>query len=360
MTRIAVLGANGFVGNRVVEMLHLSGEAEVRPIVRRASAAALPRRFDLDVRVADACDRAALAAALQGCDVVVSAVAGDPPTIVGAVEPVYRAAEDAGVRRLIYLSSASVHGQALAAGVDEDSILSDRQPMDYNNAKVRAERLLAELRRGGGVETVILRPGIVFGPRSQWIGGWADEVLGGEAYVVAGARGACNSIYVDNLVYAIGLAARSDRADGRTYLLGDRERPSWRDLYGPIAAALGVDLDGLPDMPPAAAVAQGAPSGLERLRRSKLVKGLAGGLPKPVRVGIGAGLKSHRARRNGPPAARCGPEVSLERSLLQTGEVWLSWTRAEVELGYAPIVSFDEGLRRSIAWLEYAGYPVIS
>ena len=66
MIRIAIVGANGFVGNRAVEMLHLSGEAQVRPIVRRASAAALPRRFDLDVRVADARDRSALAAALQG------------------------------------------------------------------------------------------------------------------------------------------------------------------------------------------------------------------------------------------------------------------------------------------------------
>lgn len=359
MTRIAILGANGFVGNRAVEMLHLSGR-QVLPIVRRASAAALPRRFDLDVRVADAGDRAALAAALRGCDVVVSAVAGDPQAIVGAVEPVYRAAQDAGVSRLIYLSSASVHGQAPAAGADEDSALNDRQPMAYNNAKVRAERLLAELARDGGVETVVLRPGIVFGPRSQWVGGWADELLAGEAYVVAGARGACNSIYVDNLVHAIGLAATSDRAAGRTYLLGDREQPSWRDLYGPIAAALGVDLDALPDMPASAAPAPAAPSRLERLRRSPLVKGLAGGLPRPVRVGIGAGLKSYRARAAPPAPVRAGPEVSLERTLLQTGSVWISWTRAEVELGYVPVVSFGEGLRRSIAWLESAGYPVVS
>lgn len=361
MTSIAIVGANGFVGNRAVEMLHLSGQAHVRPIVRRASAAALPRRFDLDVRVADAGDRAAMAAALEGCDVVVSAVAGDPQTIVGAVAPVYRAAEDTGVRRLVYLSSASVHGQSPTVDVDEDSPLSERQPMDYNNAKVRAERLLAELRRAGRVETVVLRPGIVFGPRSQWVGGWADELLAGEAYVVNGARGACNSIYVDNLVHAIGLAATSERADGRTYLLGDREKPIWRELYGPIAAALGVDLDSLPDMPASAAAVPAPPSGLERLRRSRLVNGLAGALPRPVRVGIGAGLKSYRARSSPPPGRNArGPEVSLERVLLQTGEVWIPWTRAEVELGYVPVVSFDEGLRRSIAWLKYAGYPVVS
>lgn len=360
MMRVAVLGANGFVGNRIVEMLHLSGEAQVRPIVRRAAAAALPRRFDLDVRVADAADRQGLTAALQGCDVLVVAVAGDPATIVGTVEPVYAAAQDAGVRRLVYLSSASVHGQAPVAGVNEDSPLSDRQPMAYNNAKVRAEQALARLRRSGSVETVILRPGIVFGPRSQWVGGWADELSSGQAYVVDGARGACNSIYVDNLVHAVTLAAVAERADGRAYLVGDAEQPSWRDLYGPIAEALGWSLDQLPDLPASAAVGEAAPSRLQRLRRSGPAKALARLLPRPVRVGVGAGLNAYRARSGpapgGPPA---GPSVSLERSLLQTGSVRIPWIRAEVELGYAPVVSFDEGLRRSIAWLEYAGYPVV-
>lgn len=358
MRRIAVLGANGFVGNRIVEMLHLSGAAEARPIVRRASGAALPRRFDLDVKVADATDRPGLGAALQGCDVLVVAVAGDPQTIVGTVEPVYLAAQDAGVGRLIYLSSASVHGQAPAPGTNEGSALSDRQPMAYNNAKVQAERALDRLRRGGRVETVILRPGIVFGPRSQWIGGWADELLAGEAYVVDGARGACNSIYVDNLVHAVMLAAAAERADGRVYLVGDREQPSWRDLYGPVTEALGRSLDQLPDLPASSAVGEAAPSGLQRLRRSAPAKALAGLLPRPIRVGVGAGLNAWRARPPAPGRAD-GPVVSLERAMLQTGSVRIPWTRAEVELGYAPIVSFDEGLRRSIAWLEYAGYPVV-
>lgn len=359
MKRVAVLGANGFVGNRLVEMLHLAGAAEVRPIVRRASAAALPRRFDLDVRVADAADRRGLGAALQGCDVLVIAVAGDPETITGTVEPVYLAAQDAGVRRLVYLSSASVHGQAPEVGTSEDSALSDRQPLAYNNAKVRAEQALARLRQAGSVETVILRPGIVYGPRSQWVGGWADELLAGEAYVVDGARGACNAVYVDNLVHAVMLAAASERADGRVYLVGDREQPSWRDLYGPIAEALGRSLDQLPDRPASAAASESAaPSRLQRLRRAAPVKSLAGMLPRPIRVGVGAGLNAYRARRS-PGGRSTGAAVSLERALLQTASVWIPWTRAEVELGYAPVVSFDEGLRRSIAWLEYAGYPVV-
>lgn len=166
---VAILGASGFVGTRAVEMLHLLGVRNVRPVARRASGLALTCRFNLDARVADGLDQVALTRAFEGCDAVVHAIAGDPATILGTLEPVYAAAQDAGVRRLVYLSTASVHGQTPEPGTDETSPLSDRQALPYNNAKVRAERRLRALRERGQVELVLLRPGIVFGPRSFWV-----------------------------------------------------------------------------------------------------------------------------------------------------------------------------------------------
>jgi len=65
-SRVAVLGAGGFIGSRVVESFHLQGFAEFRPIVRRISGLARSRRFNLDPRIADACDAQALRAALAG------------------------------------------------------------------------------------------------------------------------------------------------------------------------------------------------------------------------------------------------------------------------------------------------------
>lgn len=147
--RIAILGAGGFIGNRAVEMLTLGGHYEVRPVVRAAQSLALASRFALDGRIADGRDQVALEAAFGGCSAVIHAMAGDPQTIVAAIEPVYRAAAAAGVKRLIYLSSASVHGQSPALGTTELSPLSERQPIEYNNAKVRAERLLMRLRQQG-------------------------------------------------------------------------------------------------------------------------------------------------------------------------------------------------------------------
>src|SRR3546814_8202154 len=92
--------------------------------------------------------------------------------------------------------------------------LPRRHDLPYNRAKADAERMLIALRRRHGVELVLLRPGIVYGPRSQWIAGFADQLLDGTAYLVDGAQGICNAIYVDNLVHAVTLAITGTRCDG--------------------------------------------------------------------------------------------------------------------------------------------------
>src|SRR5439155_23680403 len=107
---------------------------------------------------------------------------------------------------------------------------------------VRAERRLLELRRSGKLEVVILRPGIVFGPRSQWTGGFADELLAGTACLVEGGHGICNSAYIDNVMHAIQLAIDAANADCRAYLIVDAEKITWAQFCKPIADALGFDL----------------------------------------------------------------------------------------------------------------------
>src|SRR6185436_12793813 len=98
MTTVAVLGASGFIGTRLVESLHLGNLANVRAVLRTASSMARLSRFVLDCRVADALDTAALTAAFAGADVVVHAMSGSPDAIVGSIAPAYAAARKAGVR----------------------------------------------------------------------------------------------------------------------------------------------------------------------------------------------------------------------------------------------------------------------
>ena len=355
MRQIAVLGASGFIGNPIVEIFQRDGDVEVRPVVQRASRAALPRRFDLPVQIADARDMKSLTPALEGVDSVIMAIAGDPTTIVRSVEPVYRAAMKSNVRRLIYLSSASVHGQAPALGVDETTPLSKQQPIAYNNAKVVAEQQLWKLRKIGRVEVVILRPGIVFGPRSQWTGGVADEILNGAAYLTEGGWGVCNSIYVDNLVHAIKLALFAPSADGKAFLVGDAEKVTWRDLYLPICEALDCDLQDLPT-PKLSDVVDERISVVERVRATKSFQGLRWLVPRPARAAVKAALREMRRplKTESPRSYR----VTLERALLHTSLYRPPYARAQRELGYCPPITFEEGCRRSVQWLGFAGYPV--
>ena len=60
---IAVLGASGFVGSRLLELFHLTGSATLHPVVRNYSSLARLARFDLDWKIADARDQAALTTA---------------------------------------------------------------------------------------------------------------------------------------------------------------------------------------------------------------------------------------------------------------------------------------------------------
>jgi len=202
VSRVAVIGANGFVGSRLVEQWHLEGLADVVPIVRRPEAAVGALRFGLPCRIADAMDERALGAALDGCGAVVHAGAGGEEFVRGSVSSVVRAAERAGVGQIVYLSSMAVHGWDAPPGTDESSPLSHRHAIAYNAWKVHAEHGLSGLCRERGIRAVILRPGIVYGPRSQWVERFARALLDGRAYVVGGGRGVCNAVYVDNLAFA--------------------------------------------------------------------------------------------------------------------------------------------------------------
>ncbi|MBN8831836.1 MAG: NAD-dependent epimerase/dehydratase family protein [Sphingomonadales bacterium] len=350
---VGVIGANGFIGNRIVEMLHLGGVHDVRPIVRQASGLALASRFALAGRIADAFDEAAIEAALQGCDIVVHALAGDHRAIVGTVGTVYRAAERAGCKRLVYLSSAMVHGQSPPPGCDDATPLSHKQPIHYNLSKIKAEERLFALRRKRRLEAVALRPGIVFGPRSQWIGGLADSLLTGEAYLIDGGEGLCNAIYVDNLVEGIVRAFDAPAADGEAFLLGDAETPRWEEVYRRVAGAVGVDMASVPSLGFTAPM-PGLMDRVDEWRQSAPVRAALDALPKSLSRGLGAFWAASGAL---PPPPPKGPNPTLEMALLQRAQHVPGWERAHRLLGYAPVVQADEAWARTLAWLAFAGYP---
>jgi nucleoside-diphosphate-sugar epimerase len=261
-----------------------------------------------------------------------------------------------------------VHGQAPVPGTDETSALRTDQPFPYNNAKVRAERQFQALRKRGTVELVMLRPGIVFGPRDIWISGIARQLSQGTAYLVDGGRGICNTVYIDNLVHAVRLALEAP-VDGEVFLIGDSETVTWAEIHRWVAAAL-VDC-APPRIVSDAAIIPAKRAVLDRLRGIPYWKAVMRRVPQPAKdrgretldsiKGALAGLREARQRRTHTdwwlPDDRIDA-VPLETAMLHRCRYKFPFAKARRLLGYEPVVSVEEGLTRAIQALSFAGYAI--
>jgi len=354
--KIAIIGASGFIGTRLVECLVLNRKAEVVPIVRNYSSQTLISRYNLPSKVCDILDEKSLADSLSGCDAVIHAALGDPRQIGKMASSIYRAAVKARIKKLIVLSSASVHGQAPVSGTNEDSALHGRHALEYNNAKIKAEKILFKLYRQGNTELILLRPGIVYGPRSRLIGDIANQLINHTAYLINEGDGICNGIYVDNLIEAILLSLKSSRGDGEAFLVGDAETITWRQLYESIAESLGVELNSIHYVK-TPIFKKSRKQNFEKLIASTIVQAalpvVPGNLKQKIKRMIGAYPSPPPLKvwtlKNYPQ-----PPVTEEMCLLQQCSWKFPHDKAEKLLGYSPLVTFEEGMHRTFGWLNFA------
>ncbi len=349
--KLAIIGANGFVGTRLVEMLALEGRHTLRLLLRSPAGLARLGRFRLeDWRVTNAYDAQRLAGDLEGCDALIHGMVGDYDGIPVAAEAAARACAARGIR-LVYLSSASVHGQNPPPGTDERSPISERQPLPYNVAKVRAEHALAKV---SGVQACVLRPSIVFGPRSHWTTSFARRLVMGTAFLVQGGHGVCNSIYVDNLVHAIRLGLEHPRATEGPFYVGDADALTWSEFVRPVVEAMGYTMADVHDAKP---VGPPAPSVLDRVKVVRKVGIARAAMKRMPRRLKDAAIAAMLRYASGPPPSEFAlprdgaPAADFEMTELHTCRTRLPMTRAATVLGYMPPVTVQEGLRRSAAFL---------
>lgn len=363
--RVAITGASGFVGNRVLETFVLGDKHEVMPVVHSNSSLALAGRFDRPWRVTDHFDTDKLSQAFDGCECVIHAAFGSP--LVSMSRAVYRAADRAGVRRLVVLSSASVYNQNVAPGTSEATPLPGQPATSYNAAKIAADATIRALRAKGSTEVVFLMPSVVFGPRSQWVAGVADQLLNGTAYLINEGRGICNTVYIDNLVEAIRLSMTAAGVDSEAFFISDAETVTWAEFYRPLVEALGAslgDLHALRDpVLPLESRREQMRLRLQQFVETKPLQRIKPLIPSQVMSMYKALLvRPLSTRRTDPdtwkPPAEPAPGIVLDMGLLQQCEFKLPNEKATRLLGYSASVRFDDGMRRSIAWLRFAGYPL--
>jgi nucleoside-diphosphate-sugar epimerase len=221
--RIGVTGATGFVGGALARRL-LDEQADIQVLARPSR-----NTDDLKARGArvirgDLTDEKAVAQLAKGADLVYHCAAKvDSPgtkaefinTNVNGTERVLRACLEAGVRRVVYLSSIAVYGLVKSGEHIDETMSYDDQAQQrdyYAQSKIMADQFAASFSRSSQLPLTILRPGIVYGPgRLLPIGllgfraGRVNIVFGNPSH-----RFPLN--YLENLVDAMQLVASSSQA----------------------------------------------------------------------------------------------------------------------------------------------------
>jgi nucleoside-diphosphate-sugar epimerase len=221
VTALLLVGGAGFVGAHVAEQALAAGH-RVRLYDRRPPAPPLQRLTQgAAFQAGDVRDRPALAAAAQGCDVIVNcaAVVGpvrareDPEGAfavnVGGTFAVLETARATGAR-VVYVSTATLYGNR-----PQLEVLTEESPTDpvslYDATKLMGETLCATYRKTYGVDACAIRTGFVFGLGSGIGQYFVPAALAGEAVSEdAGADHPCDFTYVVDLaggVLAAALAA---------------------------------------------------------------------------------------------------------------------------------------------------------
>jgi nucleoside-diphosphate-sugar epimerase len=250
MFSFLVTGANGFIGRYLVAALIRRGFA-VKQAVRCPGQACGP--VGEVHAVGDIGPDTDWDSALDRIDVVVHLAARvhclrdratDPVnefrnTNVLATERLARRSAAKGVRRLVYLSSIGVNGKQ-----NVDGAFTERDPPSphdaYTTSKWEAEKILGVVTQQTGLETVILRPPLVYGPGNP--GNFLrllNLVSSGWPLPLRAFSGRRSLVFAGNLVDAIILCATHPDAAGHTYLVRDGEDISTSELVQRLATLMG-------------------------------------------------------------------------------------------------------------------------
>ena len=322
--RVLVTGASSLIGGGVAHALASRGDDVV--CFQRSRAAAVD---DLEQRLGDVRDAAAVSAAAAGCDAIVHVAAkvgvsgawAEYRSInVDGTTNVMVAARDGGVGRVVHVSSPSVaHGGEPIVGGAADPPVVGRRRAWYAESKALAE-VAALGSASDELGVVAIRPHLVWGPGdTQLVGRIVERARSGRLALVGGGTALVDTTYIDNAVGA--LVAALDAVGPRVPCSGD-----------------------------AYVVANGEPRMI-----SELVQGIcaAAGVPfeprdVPLPVARSLGTIVERVW----PLLRSDDEPPLTRFLAeQLGTAhWFDPRPARDDLGWVPEVTIDQGLDRLRDW----------
>jgi nucleoside-diphosphate-sugar epimerase len=324
--KILVTGGTGFTGKALVRRLIDLGHHVVALDYKEGLRTQELRDWGAEVILGSVTDKEAVRRALRGVELVHHVAAAFremnvPDTYyydvnVNGTRNVLEAAVAEGVRKVVCCSTCGVHGNIDHPPGGEDAPI---QPADYyQRTKYEAEPVVRQFFERG-LKTVILRPAAIYGPgdpeRFFLI---FKRVAKGTFPMFGSGRTYYHPLYIDNLIDAFVLAMEEGKGEGEAYLIADEQYLEIEDLVRRVGKSLNVDVK-VPHFPVWPVVAAGHV--IEKACRPF-------GITPPLFPRRVDWYRQNRA---------------------------FKIDKAKRELGYAPRVGIDEGLRRTAEWYKKEG-----
>ena len=323
-----VTGATGLLGSHIAEKLR-QADQPVRALVRDSSDTRFLESIGVELARGDLNDADSIKQATRDVEVVYHSAAkvGDwgpweqfQEYTIDGTQHILDAAADAGVRRLVHISSISAYGHPDGKNLTIDETCPIGQNLYrwayYTKAKVEAERRVRRMFEEKNLPITIIRPSWIYGQRDRTsIARIVDSIRTGKQKIIGKGDNRLNTVYAGNVADGCLLSADSDKAVGEAYNLSNDGVITQEQYFNTYAECLGC--------PP-----------IQRHVPFWLAYSAAFDLE----------VLGHLFRKKKPPF------ITRYAVWLIGRQVYYSTEKAQSELGWRSRVSYDDGIRQTVQW----------